>query len=223
MIIFLFLSFTMNNLTIFFVSFERTLLPILYTIIQDGIRQERLKASFYIFFYTIFRSLPLLFIILMINNTLLYSFDTISINYIFPSLFLLIVFAFIVKIPVFFFHAWLPKAHVEASTIGSVFLAGLLLKLGSYGFYRFANLFAMNINSYILSLGLVASIVSRMICLIQTDLKVIIAFSSIVHMRINLIIIAQIKTMVEESFIMANIRHSVISAALFLGFGRNYS
>lgn len=222
-IIFLFLSFTINNLTIFFISFERTLLPILYTIIQDGIRQERLKASFYIFFYTIFRSLPLLFIILIINNTLMYSFDMISINYIYPSLFILMVFAFIVKIPIFFFHAWLPKAHVEASTIGSVFLAGLLLKLGSYGFYRFANLFAININSYILSLGLVASIMSRIICLIQTDLKVIIAFSSIVHIRMNLIILAQMKTIVEESFIIANLRHSTISAALFIGFGRNYS
>jgi len=222
-IIFLFFSFTINNLTIFFVSFESTLLPILYTIIQDGIRQERLKASFYMFFYTIFSSLPLLFIILMINNTLIYSFDIVSMNYIYPSLFILIVFAFIVKIPIFFFHAWLPKAHVEASTLGSVFLAGLLLKLGSYGFYRFANIFAININSYILRLGLIASIVRRIMCLIQTDLKVIIAFSSIVHIRINLIIIAQIKTIVEESFIIANLRHSVISAALFLGFGRNYS
>lgn len=175
------------------------------------------------FFYTIFSSLPLLFIILMINNTLIYSFDIVSMNYIYPSLFILIVFAFIVKIPIFFFHAWLPKAHVEASTLGSVFLAGLLLKLGSYGFYRFANIFAININSYILRLGLIASIVRRIMCLIQTDLKVIIAFSSIVHIRINLIIIAQIKTIVEESFIIANLRHSVISAALFLGFGRNYS
>jgi NADH:ubiquinone oxidoreductase subunit 4 (subunit M) len=84
-------------------------------------------------------------------------------------------------------------------------------------------MFAININAYILRLGLIASIVSRMICLIQTDLKVMIAFSSIVHIRINLIIIAQIKTIVEESFIIANLRHSVISAALFLGFGRNYS
>lgn len=133
------------------------------------------------------------------------------------------IFAFIVKIPVFFFHAWLPKAHVEASTLGSVFLAGLLLKLGSYGFYRFANIFAINLNSYILSLGIVASIIRRILCVIQTDLKVIIAFSSIVHIRINLIILAQIKRIVEESFIMANLRHSLISAALFLGFGRNYS
>ncbi len=222
-IIFLVLSFTINNLTVFFLSFERTLLPILYTIIQDGISQERLKASFYIFFYTIFRSLPLLFIILIINNTLIYSFDIITTNYIYPSLFIIMVFAFLVKIPVFFFHAWLPKAHVEASTIGSVFLAGLLLNLGSYGVYRFSNLFVININSYILRLGLVASILRRIICLIQTDLKVMIAFSSIVHIRINLIILSQMKTIVEESFIIANLSHSVISAALFLGFGRNYS
>lgn len=220
---FLLLSFTMNSLVVFFVRFERTLLPILYTIIQDGIRQERLKASFYMFFYTIFRSLPLLFIILMLNNSLFYSFDTIAISYIYPSLFVIMIFAFIVKIPVFFFHAWLPKAHVEASTLGSVFLAGLLLKLGSYGFYRFINMFRISIRSYILRLGLVASIIRSLICLIQTDLKVIIAFSSIVHIRINLIILTQIKRIVEESFILANLRHSAISAALFLGFGRNYS
>lgn len=220
---FLFLSFTMNSLVVFFVRFESTLLPILYTIIQDGMRQERLKASFYIFFYTIFSSLPLLFIILMLNNSLFYSFDTIAISYIYPSLFVIIMFAFIVKIPVFFFHAWLPKAHVEASTLGSVFLAGLLLKLGSYGFYRFINIFMISMRSYILRLGLVASIVRRLMCLIQTDLKVIIAFSSIVHIRMNLIILTQIKRIVEESFILANLRHSAISAALFLGFGRNYS
>lgn len=220
---FLFLSFTINSLVVFFVRFERTLLPILYTIIQDGISQERLKASFYIFFYTIFSSLPLLFIILILNNSLFYSFDMIKLNYIYPSLFVLMMFAFIVKIPVFFFHAWLPKAHVEASTLGSVFLAGLLLKLGSYGFYRFINIFIIRIRSYILRLGLVASIVRSLICLIQTDLKVIIAFSSIVHIRINLIILTQIKRMVEESFILANLSHSAISAALFLGFGRNYS
>lgn len=222
-IVFLFFSFTINNLTIFFISFERTLIPILYTIIQDGMRQERLKASFYMFFYTIFRSLPLLFIILIINNSIIYSFEVLSITYIYPSLFMLMVFAFIVKMPVFFFHAWLPKAHVEASTLGSVFLAGLLLKLGSYGFYRFANIFAMNLNSYILRLGIIASIIRRILCVIQTDLKVIIAFSSIVHIRINLIILAQIKRIVEESFIIANLSHSLISAALFLGFGRNYS
>lgn len=221
--IFLFFSFTINNLVIFFFSFERTLLPIIYTIIQDGLRQERLKASFYIFFYTIFSSLPLLFIILIINNTLIYSFDVLTISYIYPPLFILIVFAFLVKIPVFFFHAWLPKAHVEASTIGSVFLAGLLLKLGSYGFYRFVNIFSINNSSFILSLGLVASIVGSITCVIQTDLKVMIAFSSIVHIRINLIILSEIKTFVEESFILANLRHSAISAALFLGFGSNYA
>lgn len=223
MIVFLFFSFTANNLIIFFVRFESTLLPILYTIVQDGMRQERLKASFYMFFYTIFRSLPLLFIILMINNTLFYTFDSLKLRFIYPSLFFIIILAFLVKIPVFFFHAWLPKAHVEASTLGSVFLAGLLLKLGSYGFYRFISLFITNINSYILRLGLTASIIRRIICVVQTDLKVIIAFSSIVHIRMNLIILTQMKTIVEESFILANLRHSVISAALFLGFGRNYS
>lgn len=222
-IIFLFLSFTINNLIIFFVSFERTLLPILYTIIQDGARQERLKASFYMFFYTIFRSLPLLFVILIMDNTLLSSFDLFKIASIYPSLFFIIIFAFLVKMPVFFFHAWLPKAHVEASTIGSVFLAGLLLKLGSYGFYRFITIFYSNAASFILSLGLVASIIRRLMCMVQTDLKVIIAFSSVVHMRINLIIIAQIKRIVEESFILINFRHSIISAALFIGFGSNYS
>jgi len=221
--LFLIFSFTINSLIIFFFRFESTLIPILFTIIQDGMRQERLKASFYIFFYTITRSLPLLFIILILNNTLFYSYDILNLTDIYPSLFMLIVFAFLVKIPVFFFHAWLPKAHVEASTIGSVFLAGLLLKLGSYGFYRFVNLFFFKYSSFILRLGFLATIISSLICLIQLDLKVIIAFSSIVHISINLIILAQLKPITEEAFIIANFRHSIISAALFLGFGSNYS
>jgi NADH-quinone oxidoreductase subunit M len=102
-------------------------------------------------------------------------------------------------------------------------LAGLLLKLGSYGFYRFVNLFFFKYSSFILRLGFLATIISSLICLIQLDLKVIIAFSSIVHISINLIILAQLKPITEEAFIIANFRHSIISAALFLGFGSNYS
>ena len=113
-IIFLFFSFTINNLTIFFLRFERTLIPILYTIIQDGMRQERLKASFYMFFIRSLDPSPTFYYFndKQFSDVFLWS----HVSYIYLSfLFILIVFAFIVKIPVFFFHAWLPKAHVEAS------------------------------------------------------------------------------------------------------------
>lgn len=221
----LFIFFLEDRLILFFFFFERILIPIILIIIFEGKNQERTKAAFYIFSYTLISSLPLLFFIFLIFKK---SFIFFSIKFYFRNIFIpfffLILLAFFVKIPIFFFHAWLPKAHVEASTIGSIFLAGCLLKLGSYGIFRFLNIFyTVFFPSFFVRIGLIARLTRRLICLIQTDRKIIIAYSSVVHIRINLIIFFIIKDRREYRIILINLRHSFISRALFLGFGIIYN
>jgi len=221
----LFIVFLSDNILTFFFLFESTVLPIIYVILNEGKRQERLKAAFYIFAYMMFGSFPLLFFLFIVwkNDVYFFSNYNFKLRFTFFPIFARIILAFLVKIPVYFFHSWLPKAHVEASTIGSVFLASLLLKLGSFGLYRFLySIQWLNFSFFFISLGLVAFLFRRMLCLLQTDLKVIIAFSSIVHIRLNIALLSRLKENTCLSFLLVNLRHSFISGSIFLGFGINY-
>jgi len=127
-------SFSVNSLISFYFYFEWSLIPIFFIIIGWGYQLERLKSSFYLLIYTLFASLPILIIILLLNKSILTNnFNyLITIKILFLNNFYLIMFfiSFLVKFPVFFFHQWLPKAHVEAPVRGSMILAGILLKLG---------------------------------------------------------------------------------------------
>lgn len=214
------LTFRTLNLFMFYLFFEIRLIPTLFLILGWGYQPERLQAGFYLLFYTLFGSLPLLICILYIyinNNRLFYIiFNNLNINYLY--LYVGLVFAFLVKIPMFMVHLWLPKAHVEAPISGSIILAGVLLKLGGYGLirvFRIIQLIGLKINLLWVRISLFGGILIRLMCFFQTDIKSLIAYSSVAHIRI---VIAGIITIsfwgIRGSYLLI-ISHGLCSSGLF--------
>lgn len=181
-------TFILNNFLIFYIFFEASLIPTLILILGWGYQPERLQAGSYLILYTITASLPLLISLIyiyIINNTLSIYTLIFSPRLNFLHLWWLIsITAFIVKIPLYIFHLWLPKAHVEAPVAGSIILAGVLLKLGSYGLLRLSSPFNWvntTIAAIVARIRIWGAVITAIICLRQTDLKSLIAYSSIGH------------------------------------------
>jgi NADH-ubiquinone oxidoreductase chain 4 len=129
----LILAFNSSSILSFYFFFELTLIPVLILILGWGYQPERLAASFYIFFYTLFGSLPLLIILMAFIKEGGRSFFSHPTQFKRGLELLFLSSAFLIKTPIYFSHIWLPKAHVEAPVAGSMILAGLMLKLGSLG------------------------------------------------------------------------------------------
>nr|YP_010363559.1 NADH dehydrogenase subunit 4 [Atkinsoniella wui]UNZ12660.1 NADH dehydrogenase subunit 4 [Atkinsoniella wui] len=211
--------FSFLNMFMMYIFFEFSLIPLMILIFGWGYQPERLISGLYLFFYTLFASLPLLMVILFLYYN--YSSMFFDMNYGFSYSFIMhfcMVFAFLVKLPMFMLHFWLPKAHVEAPISGSMILAGLMLKIGGYGLIRFMFIYENIFIKYSFiwfTLSLVGSISVSLICLIQGDVKCLIAYSSVAHMGMSLMgLLTMTKFGFFGSYLMM-LGHGLCSSGLF--------
>nr|YP_010957429.1 NADH dehydrogenase subunit 4 [Sudis atrox]WMY90743.1 NADH dehydrogenase subunit 4 [Sudis atrox] len=191
--VFLILAFSATEIIMFYVMFEATLVPTLFIITRWGNQTERLNAGTYFLFYTLAGSLPLLVALLLLQNDT-GTLSMLTLQYANPLnlsswgdklWWAACLLAFLVKMPLYGVHLWLPKAHVEAPVAGSMVLAAVLLKLGGYGMMRMMLVLdplSKELAYPFIVLALWGIIMTGSICLRQTDLKSLIAYSSVSHM-----------------------------------------
>jgi proton-translocating NADH-quinone oxidoreductase chain M len=227
----LILAFMSTNLLSFFFFFESTLIPMYFIISLWGSRERKIHASYYFFIYTAWGSV-FIFAAILILYSLYGTLDikilsNIKIEYKWQLfIFILLFIGFAIKIPIPPFHIWLPEAHVEASTAGSVILAGVLLKLGTFGILRFVlpicPAAAIELKEYIYAICCFSVLYISAIAIRQTDLKKIIAYSSVAHM--SFVVVALFSFTIDgiSGSIYLMISHGVISAALFSAIGILY-
>ncbi len=222
--------FSSMDMLMFYIFFEGVLIP-MFLIIGVWGGQRRVYAAYKLFLYTLLGSLLMLLALL----TLWYMAGTTSIPELFklqiaPSLqvwlFLAFFASFAVKVPMWPVHTWLPDAHVEAPTAGSVILAGVLLKMGGYGFIRFSlPLLPMATEWFapvIFTLSIVAVIYTSLVAMAQDDMKKLIAYSSVAHMGIVTLGIFALNHQGLSGAIFQMLSHGVVSGALFLCVGVVY-
>jgi len=222
--------FSSIDILLFYIFFEAVLIP-MFLIIGIWGGKNRIYATFKFFLYTLLGSvLMLLAIIYMYQTTNYMDISVLQGNFFTKDvqiwLWLAFFASFAVKIPMWPFHTWLPDAHVEAPTAGSVILAGILLKMGGYGFIRFSIGMFPLASEFFLPLIFVTSVIAiiytSFVALAQTDMKKLIAYSSVAHMGIVTIGIFVLNQQGLEGAMMQMISHGIVSAALFLCVGVIY-
>lgn len=217
--------FTILDLVGFYVLFESILIPMFLIIGVWGSREEKVQAAYYFFFYTFIGSVFMLLAIFTLYNSAgttdyqilcCLEFNKETQYFVFLGFFI----SFAIKIPKIPFHIWLPQAHVEAPVAGSVILAGVLLKLGGYGFIRFSWPLLPNAAEFfaplIQTLSLLAIIYGSLTTCRQVDLKRIIAYSSVAHMGLVTLSLFSHTVQGLVSAIYLMLAHGLVSSALFI-------
>lgn len=223
--------FTVLDVLLFYVFFESVLIPMFIIVGVWGSRERKIRAAYMLFLYTLLGSvlmlLAILYIYFLVGTTdyqtlLSFDFDHDLQKWLWLAFFA----SFAVKIPMLPFHIWLPEAHVEAPTAGSVILAGILLKLGSYGFIRFSMPLFPIANTYftplIYTLSVMAIVYASLTAIRQTDMKRIIAYSSVGHMNLVLVGLFSLNMQGVEGSLLLMLGHGIVSSALFLCVGVLY-
>lgn len=223
--------FATQNLLFFYICFEIILIPLFILVGINNYRKRRIHAAYLLFLYTLGGSL-----FMLISLLYLYSVAG-SFNYyvlyntnietdVQKIIWILLFISLAVKIPLFPFHIWLPEAHVEAPTEGSIILAGVLLKLGIYGYFRIlipifyqASLYYMPL---VFTIAAIGGIYASMATLRQTDMKRVIAYSSIAHMSIGIFGLFTLKPIGIIGSLILMFSHGIVSGGLFLTIGILY-
>nr|AWU48994.1 NADH dehydrogenase subunit 4 [Mesohomotoma hibisci] len=210
------ISFFSYKLIFFYIGFEMSVIPVLLIILGWGYQPDRLEAGMYMLMYTVFFSLPLLVGIFYFKFFINFKFLTIFI----------FIMAFLVKLPMFGMHLWLPRAHVEAPVYGSMILAGVMLKLGGYGIVKISFLLGDYLFYYckkLIVFSIVGGLILSLLCFMQSDMKMLVAYSSIVHMSLILSGLLTFKEIGLTGSVIMMIGHGLCSSGLFMLVGFTFN
>ena len=223
--------FCILDLLLFYIFFESVLIPMYLIVGIWGSRERKIRAAYFFFLYTLLGSvlmlLSILYIYYQVGTTdyevlTTFSFSEAEQRILWCSFFA----SFATKVPMLPVHLWLPEAHVEAPTAGSVILAGVLLKLGTYGFIRFSlPLFAkacFYFAPFVYSLSVIGVVYASFTAIRQSDFKRIIAYTSVAHMNLVMIGLFSFNTIGLEGAILQSLSHGFVASALFLSIGVVY-
>lgn len=211
--------FYSGNFFMFYVFYELTMIPVLFCLLGYGRQVEKVRACYYLIFYTLFFGMPYLFLcsrVFCFINFVYYDFF-VSYEFVF-----LISLCFLVKFPVYFIHVWLPKVHVEAPTSTRIILAGVILKLGGCGVYRISKSMRFFGIEFFFYFSLIRMVFCSFICMFQSDCKCLAAYSSICHMGFVLLSDLSMVYYGKSMALVMMLAHGYTSVLMFYFIGEIY-
>lgn len=211
--------FFSSNLLSLFIFFELSIFPIILIILGYGSQIEKINSRYYLIFYASFCSFPFLFIYFYYDLSFQFVY---FLKYISWELVLFLTLGFIIKFPVYFLHLWLPKAHVEAPTSARMLLAGLLLKLGTIGFFRIIKVLTFIHINFWFFLAFLGMVLSSLNCAFQRDSKSLAAYSSVTHMGFTLLCLILFSLESKISSLILIMAHGFTSTLMFFFIGEFY-